>query len=51
MHPLRVARQGRSVNGIARELGVGYGTAWTCARAMQRGDHGESGGHGDADPA
>ncbi len=46
-----LARRGRSINGIAKELGVGYGTAWNYVRAMRRGDHGESGGHGDADPA
>ena len=46
-----LARQGRSINGIHRELGIGYGTAWNYVRAMQRGDHGESGGHSDADPA
>jgi DNA invertase Pin-like site-specific DNA recombinase len=46
-----LARRGHSINGIAKELGVGYGTAWNYVRAMERGDHRGSGGHGDADPA
>ncbi len=31
-----LARAGRSINGIAKELGVAYGTAWNYVRAMGR---------------
>jgi DNA invertase Pin-like site-specific DNA recombinase len=31
-----LARQGRSINGIARELKIAYGTAWNYVRAMKR---------------
>ena len=44
-------REGKSINAIRRELGIGYGTTWNYARAMERGDHRGGGGHGDADPA
>ena len=31
-----LARAGRSINGIAKELGIAYGTAWNYVRAMER---------------
>ena len=31
-----LARQGRSIKASPGELGVGYGTAWTYVRAMER---------------
>src|SRR3712207_2254326 len=30
-----LARAGRSINGIAKELGIAYGTAWNYVRAMK----------------
>jgi DNA invertase Pin-like site-specific DNA recombinase len=29
-------REGRSINGIAKELGIAYGTAWNYVRAIKR---------------
>ena len=31
-----LARAGRSINGIARELGIAYGTAWNYVRAVRQ---------------
>jgi molybdenum-dependent DNA-binding transcriptional regulator ModE len=31
-----LARAGRSIDGIARELGIGYGTAWNYVKALER---------------
>jgi DNA-binding CsgD family transcriptional regulator len=43
-------RAGRSINGIARELGIAYGTAWNYVRAMKSASRrGEDPGH--AQPA
>ncbi len=46
-----LARAGRSINSIAKELKIAYGTAWHYVRALERERRRGSGGHRDADPA